>query len=103
MGPERDILKQALNNPIQGGAGGVINRALIRLDEEMERRKLKSRIVLQIHDELLFEVWKPEREEMISLSKEIMEAPVNYRGREVIFPTDGKIGYSWGELEEEVE
>lgn len=100
MGSDKDILKQALNTPIQGGAGGVINRAMIRIDDLMDERKLESRIVLQIHDQLVYEVPNSELEEMKLLVKTEMERPVDFKGTEVIFPVDLSTGLSLGELKD---
>ena len=100
LGSERDIFKQALNTPIQCSAADIIKLATVRIHHQIRTERLKSRLILQIHDELLFEVWKPELEEIRILSKEEMERPVDFKGREVIFPTEVKIGPSWGELKE---
>jgi len=60
----------AMNSPIQGTAADIMKIAMIQVDRELRRRGLKSRIVLQVHDELLVETWEPELKEV----KEILEA-----------------------------
>ena len=65
--------RQAMNAGIQGLAADIFKVALVRLDEAFEARGLASRIVLQVHDEILVEAVASEREEVISLSVETME------------------------------
>jgi len=65
--------RTAVNTPLQGTAADLIKLAMIRLDEEVRKRRLKSRMLLQVHDELLFEVPEPEIETMRELVQEKME------------------------------
>ncbi|MCJ7790906.1 MAG: DNA polymerase, partial [Dehalococcoidia bacterium] len=65
------------------------------LHREMERRNLKSKMLLQIHDELLFEVAEEEVEEMKSLVSELMPRAVELR---VPLKIDIKLGRNWGEM-----
>ncbi len=66
--------RTAVNTPLQGTAADLIKLAMIRLDQELQTRKLKSRMLLQVHDELLFEVPQDEIELMRELVREKMEA-----------------------------
>jgi len=65
--------RQAMNAGIQGLAADIFKVALVRLDEALEARGLSSRIVLQVHDEILLEAVEDEREEAIALTVETME------------------------------
>ena len=97
-GSEKDIEKQALNTPIQGGAAHIINRSLIRLRLQVRNLGLRSKLVLQVHDQLIFECPDSELVQMQALVKQEMERPINYRGTLRSFPVEVEVGKSWGEL-----
>ena len=63
----------ALNTPIQGTSADIIKMAMIKIDEEIVKRNLKSKMLLQIHDELVFDVAKSEKEELSRLVTDIMK------------------------------
>ncbi|HWZ45236.1 MAG TPA: DNA polymerase I [Candidatus Saccharimonadales bacterium] len=65
--------RTAVNTPLQGTAADLIKLAMIHLDEEMRERNLQSKMLLQVHDELLFEVPHAELETMRELVREKME------------------------------
>jgi DNA polymerase-1 len=65
--------RTAVNTPLQGTAADLIKLAMIRIDHELETRKLKSRMLLQVHDELVFEVPHDEVDEMRALVCDQME------------------------------
>ncbi len=62
----------AMNSPIQGTAADIMKIAMIAVDKELRARKMKSRLVLQVHDELLIETWKEEEEEVREILKDCM-------------------------------
>ena len=66
--------RQAINAPIQGSAADIIKRAMIRLPDALTRAKLKARMLLQVHDELLLEVPNNEIVDTSQLVQEIMES-----------------------------
>jgi len=63
----------AINSPVQGSAADLIKLAMINLDREIKQKKLKSRMILQVHDELVFECVPQEEDEMRALVKKEME------------------------------
>jgi DNA polymerase-1 len=65
--------RTAINTPLQGTAADLIKLAMIRIDAEIAARKLRSRMTLQIHDELLFDVLPAEADELCALVKHEME------------------------------
>ena len=65
--------RAAINAPIQGAAADIIKRAMIRVPPALERAGLKARMLLQVHDELLFEVPTKEVEETSAVVREVME------------------------------
>lgn len=100
-GAPRDLLKQLLNTPIQGGAAHIINRASIRLEKRTPIEVPSARILGQVHDQLIYEVPQENLMTLARIMKEEMERPVNYPPHgEVKFKVDFETGRSWGELEE---
>jgi DNA polymerase-1 len=87
--------RMAINAPVQGSSADIIKIAMINLHREMEKRNLKSKMLLQIHDELLFEVPEEEVGETESLVVELMS-----RAFELCVPVkiDIKLGRNWGEM-----
>ena len=63
----------AINAPLQGTAADIIKIAMIHIHDEIQKRKLKSRMILQVHDELVIDVYKPELEEVKQLVQYEME------------------------------
>jgi DNA polymerase I len=88
--------RTAVNTPLQGTAADLIKIAMIGIDEEIRRRKLKSRMTLQVHDELVFEVPKDEVDAMRELVKDRME---NVHRLKVPLLVDMGVGPNWRDLE----
>jgi DNA polymerase-1 len=65
--------RNAQNAPIQGSAADIMKLAMIKLDEAMTKKQMKSKMLLQIHDELVFDVVKEEEATLKDMIKEIME------------------------------
>lgn len=65
--------RNAINAPLQGTAADIIKIAMIRIDEEIRRRGLRSRMILQVHDELNFNVYRDELDEVQALVRSAME------------------------------
>lgn len=96
--PDRAIAQAAeriaLNTPIQGSAADVIKLAMVALDRAIGKRRLHARMVLQVHDELVFEVAEQQVDEMRTLAREIMEGVVRLRVPLVVDIGSGK---NWAE------
>jgi len=87
--------RQAMNTPVQGSAADLIKKAMIDLHRELAERKLGSRLILQIHDELLLEVPVAEAERARALVKEMMEGALQL---EVPLVVEANIGRNWAEV-----
>ncbi|MCC7127559.1 MAG: DNA polymerase I, partial [Microbacteriaceae bacterium] len=79
--------RQALNAPIQGSAADIIKIAMIRIDDDMKQKQLRSRMLLQVHDELVFEVASGELEELTAIVRERMGSAA-----ELKVPLDVQVG-----------
>jgi len=88
--------RTAVNTPLQGTAADLIKIAMIRIDAEMRERKLRSRMLLQVHDELVFEVPEDEVRTMKRLVTERME---NVHPLKVPLKVDVGVGPNWRDLE----
>ena len=87
--------RTAINSPLQGTAADLIKLAMIALDRKLAERKLKTRMVLQVHDELLFEVPLDETAEVEALVLAEMEGVVKLK---VPLVADVGIGPNWRDL-----
>ncbi len=88
--------RMAINMPVQGTSADIIKLAMIDLYHQMEELNLESKMLLQIHDELIFEVPEGEMEIMQKLVPEVMSRALTLS---VPLKVDIKIGRNWGEME----
>jgi DNA polymerase-1 len=86
--------RTAINAPIQGTAADLIKKAMVSIDGEIYRQNLKSKLISQVHDELVFEVENSEVEKLRKLVKEQMEEVAELR---VPLQVDLAVGNSWFE------
>ncbi|XDD50555.1 DNA polymerase I [Leptospira sp. WS92.C1] len=84
----------AINSPIQGTSADMIKIAMIAIHEDIQRNKWKSKMLLQVHDELVFEVHKKEKEEFKAAMKKYMETAMPL---DVPILVQGKFGINWDE------
>ncbi|HJZ47446.1 MAG TPA: DNA polymerase I, partial [Roseiflexaceae bacterium] len=95
-GPRRAAAeREAINAPIQSTAADIMKIAMIRVDEELRRRKLATRMLLQVHDELIFEAPQAEVDEAVRLVCEQMEGAHELR---VPLKVDVESGSNWEEM-----
>ena len=88
--------RMAINMPVQGTSADIIKVAMINLYREMNKRQLKSKMLLQVHDELVFEVPQEELDEMRRLVPDLMSTALQLS---VPLKVDTKTGRNWGEME----
>lgn len=87
--------RYAMNTPIQGTGADILKLAMIEVDKALKEKHLKSQMILQVHDELIFDVFKDELEEVMSLVKEKME---NCIKMDVPLIVEGNYAKNWCEL-----
>lgn len=84
----------AMNTPIQGSAADIIKIAMVRVYKELKKRNMKSKLILQVHDELIIEAHEDEKEEVENILRKIMEGSVELN---VPLKVDIMMGESWYE------
>jgi DNA polymerase-1 len=89
--------RQAVNTPIQGSASDLIKMAMVNIQDEIKKVGLRSKMVLQVHDELLFDLPRAELFSLVALARNKME-----KGLKLDVPVivDIKKGHNWLEMEE---
>jgi DNA polymerase-1 len=88
--------RMAINAPIQGTAADILKIAMLRLHQALHERNLKSRMILQVHDELVLEVPEDEVDTVAPLVREIMEGAFQL---DAPLKVDVKVGANWLEME----
>ena len=86
--------RTAINTPIQGTAADIMKKAMIEVERALEAAKLRSRILLQVHDELVLEVTEGEKEQVAELVRTTMEKAVQL---EIPLLADVNFGKNWAE------
>ncbi len=84
--------RTAMNTPIQGSAADIIKKAMIEMEQRLQSEKLKTRMLLQVHDELIFEAPKSEIDTLIKIVPEVMENTVTL---DVPLKVDYSYGSTW--------
>jgi DNA polymerase-1 len=87
--------RMAINMPVQGTSADIIKVAMINLYREMAKLKLKSKMLLQVHDELVFEAPGEEMDVLREIVPDIMDSAVKL---DVPLKVDTKVGKNWGEM-----
>lgn len=88
----KNMERNAINAPIQGTAADIIKVAMIHIDQELKARNLKTKMLLQVHDELIFDVPKEELETIMSLIPQLMENAIELK---VPLEVDIRSGNNW--------
>ena len=88
--------RTAVNTPIQGSAADIIKIAMIKIDAVLRAHQFKAKMILQVHDELIFEVAPPEAANLIKMIRSCME-----EAAELIVPlkVDVNVGFNWFDME----
>ena len=86
--------RTAINTPIQGTAADIIKIAMLKVAEVLKQGQLKSRVLLQVHDELLLEVIAEEKDKVAALVKKAMETAVTFS---VPLVVDVAVGKTWAQ------
>lgn len=83
----------AFNTPIQGTAADIIKIAMVKVFNALKENNLKSKLILQVHDELIIETYEPEKEKVEKLLKECMEGACDLKAKLVAEVGEGKTWY----------
>ncbi len=80
----------AMNAPIQGSAADILKIAMVKIDKEFTKQAIKSKMILQIHDEIVLDVLKSEEEKVTNIVREIMENAVDFKTSLIANYSSGK-------------
>jgi DNA polymerase-1 len=96
-GPQRAAAeREAVNMPIQGTAADIMKQAMITLHAKLREKKLQSRLLLQVHDEVVLESPEAEVDKVVKLTREVMSQAFELR---VPLKVDVEVGQNWLEME----
>ena len=65
--------RMAMNTPIQGSSADILKKAMVDIDKRFKMENIRSKMLLQVHDELIFNVYDDERDKVVNMVKELME------------------------------
>ena len=92
--------RTAINHPIQGTSADIMKLAMLAVQDELEKRKLKTRMTMQVHDELVFEAPKEEVPEIIEMASRLMcEVPAKKLGLRVPLEVEAEYGANWDDTD----
>ena len=86
--------RMALNTPIQGTSADIIKKAMVEIHKKIKESHLKSKMIIQVHDELVFDCLKEEQEIITTIMKDVME---NICKLKVPLKIDIEYGNNWYE------
>ena len=96
-GPQRGRAeREAINMPIQGTAADIMKQAMINLHAELKKRKLKTQLLLQVHDELVLEAPEAEVDEAVKLTRQLMSGAYKLQ---IPLKVDVEVGQNWLDME----
>ena len=84
--------RNAINAPIQGSAADIMKIAMVKMHRELEARNLRSKMILQVHDEIIVDMVREEQEQVIEIVRNAMEGAAQLR---VPLTTDYGVGRNW--------
>ena len=86
--------RMALNTPIQGTSADIIKKAMVLIHNKLKEKNLKSKLIIQVHDELVFDCLKEEQETVTEIMKDVMENVIKLK---VPLKIDIAYGNNWYE------
>jgi len=99
-GPQRAAAeREAINMPVQGTAADIMKQAMITLHAKLQEQKLQSRLLLQVHDEVVLEAPEAEVDAVVKLTRQVMSQAFELR---VPLKVDVEVGQNWLEMEQAV-
>lgn len=98
---EKEAERQAVNHPLQGTAADIIKIAMFKAGEALEKKGLlkEARLILQIHDELVFEIDESAISRATDIIKGEMESAIGEKSKGIPILVDVKMGHNWDEME----